>query len=135
MFTTSAASEASSVTLRDRLLGEEATTSPVKVLELFSSFGTASDISSFGAAGFSAGDVLAMTFFSPVDVLPTGLVGGAVVAPGRLAADGPVDMPSESVDDGGSGLSIDRVGAGFLLDVGAEVVPEGPAGPHDGSDT
>lgn len=103
MFTTSAES-ASSVTLRDRLFGEEATTSPWIVFELLSSLGTASLISSFfGGAGFSTGLVFAITFFSPVAVFPTGFLGGALgaaVLSVPVEADGPVDTPSEADSEG-----------------------------------
>ena len=99
MFTTSAVS-LSSATLSDKLFGEEATTSPVSVFELFSSFGAVSLMSSLGAAGLSTGVVFAITFFSPVAVFPTGLFGGVVAVPVDVEADGPVETASDPLAGG-----------------------------------
>lgn len=141
MLTTSAAS-ASSATLSERLFGEEATTSPVSVLEVFSSLGAASPMSSLGAAGFSAGDVLAITFFSPVAVFPTGFFGGALGAvgapgtlgptPGAAEAGGLVDTPSEPDSGGAASGPVVRADIRRLLEGGGVVDEDGD---HDGSET
>lgn len=144
MLTTSAPSP-SSATLSERLFGEEATTSPVSVLELFSSLGAASPISSFGAAtGLSAGDVLAITFFSPVAVLPTGFLGGALWVdgapealgpPGAAEPEGLLETPSEPESEGAASGPVDRAGIRRLLEGGGVVDEDGADGVHDGSET